>query len=349
MTSTIRIIRTMALALAAWIAAVGSAGAQSFDRLLAAELLVMSPADRVSGAPGQMRVVESSCRSLPMGDVRRRIVDIAVQEWAFFGFNVVDETIVREEAGEWPPRGVSNRRSGRRFSWLDPEEAARVAGSIAGYWAITSDGAWILSRQNEIWAGSGIAARWRDPWSAAFISWVMCEGGLGDSNRFRRAIAHHTYIDQAIEARDRDIADAAYAAYDVGEQAVEPGDLVCAARRPTYDSLDDRRRQLGDGIRSHCDIVVKVEADKNRILAIGGNVRGLVSLKLLPAEVAAGDGGALEVRGIGRGRDTVFAHLKLRADAVEPDAFDNSPMLRKVGEEPEAFERLQTRLAGGPS
>jgi hypothetical protein len=309
----------------------------------------MPPADRVAGEPGEMRVLQSSCQILPLTDVRRRIVDIAVQEWAYFGFNVVDETVVVERS-DWPPRDFSGRRTGRPFSWLNAQESARVADSIAGYWAITSDGSWILSRQNEIWAGpSGVAARWRDPWSAAFISWVMCESGLGDSDQFRRAIAHHTYIDQAIEARDRGNTEAAYAAYDVGEQGVEPGDLVCAARRPTYDSLDDRRRQLGDGIRSHCDIVVKVEPDRGRILAIGGNVRGMVSLKYLPAEFAASDGGAHEVESIGRGRDTIFAHLKLRAEAIEADAFDNSPTLRKVSEQPEALDRMQARLSGESS
>ena len=38
----------------------------------------------------------------------------------------------------------------------------------------------------------------------------MCEGGLGTANQFRRAIAHHTYIDQAIRARDLGSAEAAF-------------------------------------------------------------------------------------------------------------------------------------------
>ena len=55
----------------------------------------------------------------------------------------------------------------------------------------------------------------------------------------------------------------------------------------------------------HCDVVVKLEADRKRILAIGGNVRGTVSLKLLPA--ALRDGNLAPAR-------EIFAHLKLRAD-----------------------------------
>jgi hypothetical protein len=322
------------------------AGAQSLyiDRLSVDELAVRSPAERVRGAPGEMQVLETACASLPESGLRERIVSIAVQEWAYFGFSVADETAepaARGGFGGGDPFGGRSRRSGRGFSRVDLEEAERLAGSIAGYWAITGDGSWILSRQNEVWSGSGVGARWRDPWSAAFISWVMCESGL-DNARFDRAINHHTYIDQAIRARDGGSTATAYAAYDVGEQPIEPGDLLCAARRPTYDTLDERRRQLGDGIRSHCDIVVKLEPDSGRVLAIGGNVRGSVSLKLLPAEYGAGD--EIAVDSVGRGRARIFAHLKLRADPIADDAFRVSPTWRRLAEQPELVEQVRARL-----
>jgi len=226
---------------------------------------------------------------------------------------------------------------------MDDGQAARLAGSIAGYWAITGDGSWILSRQNEVWNGSGVGARWRDPWSAAFISWVMCESGL-DNARFDRAINHHTYIDQAIRARDTGAAETAYVAYDVGEQPVEPGDLLCAARRPTYESLDERRSQLGNGIRSHCDIVIKLEPERARVLAIGGNVRGSVSLKLLPAEFEPAGTGAVAIASVGRGRGEIFAHQKHRAAPTTDDAFRLSPTLKRLGEEPELVDRVRATL-----
>ena len=142
------------------------------ERLPAEQLDVLAPSGRVEGAPGGMRITHRSCRAAPGTDLRQRIVDIAVQEWGFFGFPVLDETNIVDSERR-------RRRSWRHKSWLDPEESARVAESIAGYWSITPDGGWILSRQNADWTGhNGIAARWRDPWSAAFISWVMCESGL---------------------------------------------------------------------------------------------------------------------------------------------------------------------------
>jgi hypothetical protein len=172
----------------------------------------------------------------------------------------------------------------------------------------------------------------------------MCESGLGNDTQFDRAIAHHTYIDQAIRARDQGAAGTAYVAYDVGERTIEPGDLLCAARRPTYESIDERRSQLGNGIRSHCDIVVKIEPDRSRVLAIGGNVRGSVSLKLLPAEFTGPSGSDAEVSQVGRGRGEIFAHLKLRAEPVADDPFRTSPTLRKLIEQPDFLIRLRATL-----
>ncbi|MCY4536434.1 MAG: DUF2272 domain-containing protein [Bryobacterales bacterium] len=144
----------------------------------------------------------------------------------------------------------------------------------------------------------------------------MCEGGLGSSNQFRRSIAHHVYVDQAIRARDAGSSQAGFTAYDVGETVVAPGDLLCSSRRGSYGTIAQRRRHLGVGARMHCDVVVKLEADRKRILAIGGNVRGTVSLKLLPAALRGGN--------LAPTRE-IFAHLKLRADAIEDDALDSSP------------------------
>ena len=222
-----------------------------------------------------------------------------------------------------------------------------MAASIAGYWTVTAEGSWIIDRQNEEWNGpSGIGARWRNPWSAAFISWVMCESGLADTSAFQRGVAHHRYIDQAIRSRDGGASRAAFVAYDTGEAPIAPGDMLCSGRRPSYRTVAERRRQLGEGARTHCDIVVKVDAQNAHILAIGGNVRSAVSLKILPAEPVA-DGGLRP-----RSR-SLFAHLKLKADAVEADALDGSPTIRALGcaggfeGRLAAVNRLLTRATAG--
>ncbi len=313
------------LAIALTAAVFSHAALASFDRLSADVLDVVPPSARVSGAPGEMTIQQASCRTFSTAEVRRRIVDVAVQEWGFFGFHIVDQTNP-DSADSGAPRSL------RRPPRLGAAEAARVADSIAGYWTVTPDGSWILDRQNRAWNGpSGVAARWRDPWSAAFVSWVMCESGLGDSSRFRHAIAHHVYIDQAIRARDEGQPQTAFAAYDVGEAVIEPGDLLCTARRAAYRTLDERRLHLGASARTHCDIVVKVDEANERILAIGGNVRGSVRLKLLPAVRIPGEAmRPVDQSRISGGR-TVFAHLKLRAASVEADALDNSPTIKALG------------------
>ena len=104
---------------------------------------------------------------------------------------------------------------------------------------------------------------------------------------------------------------AAFTAYDVGEISISPGDLLCSGRRPAYRSVAERRRQVGEGARTHCAVVVALDAVRNRILAIGGNVRATVGLKLLPA---ASDGG-VGLRPTG-GTRPPFAHLRLRAEPI---------------------------------
>jgi hypothetical protein len=288
---------------------------------------VTPPSDRVTGAPGAMRVLEAGCgaRSAPVdAGLRRRIVDVAVQEWAFFGFRVVDQT-GGASSGFTTRSSTPTPQRRRRSRRLSPEESARVAASIAGYWTVTLEGRWIIDRQNDEWNGeAGIGARWQSPWSAAFISWVMCESGLGESHVFQRAVAHHRYIDQAIRARDGGAPRAAFAAYDAGEVPIAPGDLLCSGRRPAYSTLAERRRQMGEGARTHCDVVVKVDGGNARIFAIGGNVRSAVSLKILPA--GQGGDGVLRLRG----SRPVFAHLKLRAEAIDADALDSSATVRAL-------------------
>lgn len=282
-----------------------------FDRLPADVLDVRPPSARVTGEPGEMRIEPAGCVTLGLETARRRIVDVAVQEWGFFGFRVVDET-------------VDEPRARRRRFRPGPEQALRVASSIGGYWAVTPEGGWILENQNDAWNGRrGVASRWRSPWSAAFVSWVMCEGGLGDTDLFERAVAHRTYIDQAIRARDGVASGSAFVAYDAGETEIVPGDLLCTARRPRYRTIADRRENPDPVARTHCDIVTRVDAGAGEILAIGGNVHGTVSLKRLPAIVGAG--------AVLRPDRSTFAHLKLRAEPIAADAMNSSPTIRAAG------------------
>jgi hypothetical protein len=255
----------------------------------------------VEGSIGNMSVARAECRSFPNEELRQRIVGIALQEWAFFGS---PEFQIRYELEE---EGLSSEERRARRPRLSPEESERVAASIAGYWSTTAEGEWIVERQNDEWNEEGAAARWRDAWSAAFISWVMCESGIDSPDEFRHAIAHHKYIDQAIRARDGEEKDALYVAYDAGEQEVLPGDLLCTGSRPQYQTLAERRQQIGLGARTQCDIVIDVDYEAGSIDTIGGNVQSAVRMK--PIQIS--EDGKLLSPVDPRGRP-VFAHLKLR-------------------------------------
>lgn len=310
-------------------------GQQVPERLTPQFFDVTPPSEWVEGPLSRMSVVRRECRAVPGPELRRRIVDIAIQEWAFFGFPVLDRLngarLLPAMGPQVGPAVFENTT--RRAPTPTAEEGERVAASIAGYWAVTPEGRGIVQQQNRQWAERGAGVRWNAPWSAAFISWVMCEGGLGTSDRFRRAIAHWTYVDQAIYARDGQEGNAGYVAYDVGERTVEPGDMLCSSRRPVYRSLADRRRQMGQGASSHCDIVVEVDEERERILAIGGNVLRAVSLKVLPGRL--GPEGGVVARS--NSSVTLYAHLKLRAEPIGVRGLADSRVLAALVTPPGPF------------
>lgn len=316
----------------------GTVQAQSLPRLPREQFDVIPPSDRVTGERGRIEVVQNQCRVGPTHWARRRIVDIAAQEWGAFGFQTFDATEVETrrlpdgvvaDAANPPldsPRSV--RHAARFGSW---ESERRMDTSVAGYWSSTPDGPRIIERQNRQWRDGEGDVFWVEPWSAAFVSWVMCEAGLGDMSQFRRDIAHWRYVDQAIEARDGQAEDAAYVAYDVGETDLQPGDLVCNPRGGrTYRNLADRREEQGRQAPLHCDIVVRVDAQARTMAVIGGNVVNGVSLTVLP--LIEGQGGRLRPLGPDdmSGARSVFAHLSLRADAVESLSLDTSPTIRAL-------------------
>jgi hypothetical protein len=341
------------ISLLAVLAGASNVGAQQADaqRLPREVFDVTPPSERVTGDPGQMSMHPLACRNMPLAQIRRRIVDIAIQEWGFFGFSIVDQTDFDNDIplegmlalyrglGAFPASFTPLRRGGR-FPALPAEETARVASSVAGYWAATPRGGAMIARQNQEWNGPrGMAGRWADPWSAAFVSWVMCEAGLGEGGRFQRAIAHWTYIDQAINARDGRTSEAAFVAHELGEEKIVPGDLLCSGRRPAYRSIAQRRRQLGVGARTHCDIVVNVDEANERIFTIGGNVRRSVSMKLFSAvHDASGNLRPANPPDSGDMRP-LFAHLKLRADPIALNALESSPTIEALDCELQIVER----------
>lgn len=179
-------------------------------------------------------------------DLVGAIVAKANEEWNWFG---------REEYA----LNGQRTREGKR------EDADDASERVRRYWE--------EGRTGEKFTGKNR----NQPWSAAFISYVMAKGGMG--SLFRYSSAHRDYVHAAIKARRAEKRDTSYWAYELVEQPVELGDLICAGR-VTEDwpgPVTWQDAVAGRGYPSHCDLVVAKNGDE--IETIGGNVGQSVSKK----------------------------------------------------------------------
>ncbi|MEA9754150.1 DUF2272 domain-containing protein [Xanthomonas campestris] len=124
-----------------------------------------------------------------------------------------------------------------------------------------------------------------NPWSAAFISWVMTQAGVSG---FRRSARHLDYIRSAYH-------DGATGPYQFTDPAVEkpaPGDMLCLLRgRDVSLGYAGLRAALGGSApmpwKSHCDVVVAANVGGDRTLyLIGGNVFNAVMMRKMPLDRA---------------------------------------------------------------
>jgi hypothetical protein len=178
------------------------------------------------------------------------MISRATSEWRFFGqqtvfFNGSEESI--PHVGAWEDDGPS------------------YSGRVAAYWRAAGK------------AGlDGMDCQ--QPWSAAFMTWVMQGAGV-PSSQFRPATAHWIYLADMID-------EAAYPGRwfvprRIADYSPEPGDLICASRgnsRPSTFGGYASAASLS-GTNGHCDLVV---GKSGRTLeVIGGNVRNSVSKSTL--------------------------------------------------------------------
>lgn len=132
------------------------------------------------------------------------------------------------------------------------------------------------------------------PWSAAFVSWVMLRAGVPG---FAASPRHLDYVAHAW----RDPA-SPYLYADPWTTRPAPGDLLCFLRGADAGRGADGLRQALAGqtlgaVRSHCEIVVAANPGGDRTLyLVGGNVLNAVTLRKLPLDPA----GRLDAAALGR-------------------------------------------------
>lgn len=275
--------------------------------------------ERVRWSPGyerRMDVGDTRCVVDARPGVRQRIVSIAVSEWGRFRYPIIDFTgapprLVPSDGGAalvpdeinpaLPPE--YRQRSALRLGLMEDDPSAMLA--IGAYWAVTNPSE--IRKQNRLWEVDA-AAGWATPWSAAFVSYVMCQAGLS-SEQFPPSFAHVDYIGHAYDSPA-----AAYRYQANGAGPIAPGDLICSWRGAAEPlEFENGRRQIGQPegpVGSHCDIVVRIDESRRRIYAIGGNVAQAVSMTIAGY---TGDPGhvALEAPPANPGARTWFGMLRL--------------------------------------
>jgi hypothetical protein len=118
-----------------------------------------------------------------------------------------------------------------------------------------------------------------EPWSAAFVSFVMKKASLGKSFKFSGR--HTDYMSACKDAKVAGDASCSYWSLELSDRKLQIGDVIgayrtgkeCGSEVRTYDSLP------GD-FCSHCDIVVAIR-DGNAT-TVGGNVNNTVGVKTVP-------------------------------------------------------------------
>jgi len=117
-----------------------------------------------------------------------------------------------------------------------------------------------------------------EPWSAAFISWIIKESGAKDL--FSYSNAHITYMRAAKDNRDKNNQNP-FRLYTISEfyKRMQPGDLLCKARSGS--GLTFFNVATNKNTASHVDIITEINFLDDTIRVVGGNVCDNVDHKRL--------------------------------------------------------------------
>jgi hypothetical protein len=206
-------------------------------------------------------------------EARARLLRLLDGEWREWGGRVLDARTVAVRDNQQGPMAEQDPAAFTKVlaywsavGWADEIARNKRAFTLGEATPCTS---------SEL-AGGGRSTVWGcQPWSAAFISFVLRATGI-DAAEFPPAAAHWQYIDALILQGDRWGGRATFMAHEIEAYAPAPGDLVCTdrSRRPLA-SLAARRAEMGVGRPMHCDIVAEVLPGE--IVVIGGNVAQAVT------------------------------------------------------------------------
>ena len=142
---------------------------------------------------------------------------------------------------------------------LIKEGAATHRQRLADYWRAAGIMNWPMQRMID------------EPWSAAFISYVVKKAGAGSDFKYGPS---HTVFWQAAKKNRSENNQNPFKAYRINEGKPAPGDIIMRGRQAgiTYDT--------SGYFKSHSDIVISVTPDQ--ALVIGGNLSNSVRMYGIP-------------------------------------------------------------------
>lgn len=218
--------------------------------LLACLALLSCAAPPEAPSPGTWSGRPFGSAPAPNPALKKAMISRATREWEFFG----RQTVVFKGSEESIPHVGA---------WEDDD--ARYSGRVNAYWqAVGKPGLDGMDCQQ--------------PWSAAFVSWIMQGSGVPES-QFPRAPAHWIYLASLIDQAP--YPGRWFVPRRVAEYSPNPGDLVCASRAGSRPLMSAGYTSAGgvNGVKAHCDLVVAKNG--NSLEVIGGNVRNSVSRSTL--------------------------------------------------------------------
>ena len=113
-----------------------------------------------------------------------------------------------------------------------------------------------------------------NPWSAAFVSWVMQRAGVPE---FRSSPSHFDYVRAA-----RKDAGSPYRFVEPMSAKLAVGDMLCYVRSNRVYGFNGLAKAIDSGVSGlpmHCDMIVAV--DDGKAYAIGGNVQQAVTMRVV--------------------------------------------------------------------
>lgn len=202
----------------------------------------------IASAPAEVFASAPAADVPAAGPLRAGIIAAAIREWEYFG----QQTVVISDGEESIPHmGI--------WEDEDPEHSARI---------------------NQYWRSVGSARLsgydCREPWSAAFISWVMQQAGVAKS-LFPPAGAHRSYLNHVLASAGKP--EVPLLPHPIRQYQPRPGDLLCTTRGRNPPDEAPETLPVSLAMPLHCDIVVA--RDGQLLEVIGGNVRNSVSKTIL--------------------------------------------------------------------